>query len=167
LTAVASHAIYLDIRMHMEAHMIGDGIPPPSVPRSPGDPTSEGEGVAAATGGPVQRYAGADPEEPALLHARFFRTLGDPTRIRLLRLLTEAPTGECSVGELVAAVDAPQSRVSTHLGCLRWCGLVQARREGKQVYYRVADPRVRELLTLGSAMLHDHAAGVASCGVIR
>lgn len=105
--------------------------------------------------------------EAADLSARFFRVLGDPTRIRLLHLLLHAPGGECSVGELVAALGVPQSRVSTHLGCLRWCGLVQTRRGGKQVFYRIADPRVRELLALGSAVLHDHAAGVASCGMIR
>src|SRR5579859_1376462 len=100
------------------------------------------------------------------LYARFFRALGDPTRVRLLRLLLDAPAGECSVGELVAALDAPQSRVSTHLGCLRWCGLVQSRREGKQVYYRVADSRVRELLGLAGMLVHDHAAGVVSCGMV-
>jgi ArsR family transcriptional regulator, cadmium/lead-responsive transcriptional repressor len=111
-------------------------------------------------------YGQAGFSEPELL-ARFFRVLGDPTRLRLIRLLLEAPAGECTVRELVAAVSAPQSRVSTHLGCLRWCGLVQTRREGKQVYYRVADPRVRELLTVGGALLRDYAAGVASCGVIR
>ncbi len=102
--------------------------------------------------------------EPELL-ARFFRVLGDPTRVRLIQLLLEAPTGECTVGELVTAVSAPQNRVSTHLGCLRWCGLVQTRRAGKQVYYRVADPRVRDVLTVGGALLRDYAAGVASCGV--
>src|SRR5262249_8154249 len=113
---------------------------------------------------------GALPErgsDVAELSARFFRVLGDPTRIRVLHLLLEAPSGECSVGELVVAMDATQGRISTHLGCLRWCGLVQARRDGKQVYYRVADPRVRELLALGGAVLRDYAAGVASCGVIR
>ena len=104
--------------------------------------------------------------EPELL-ARFFRVLGDPTRVRLVQLLLEAPAGECTVGELVAALSAPQSRVSTHLGCLRWCGLVHTRREGKQVYYRVADPRVRQLLTVGGALLRDYAAGVATCGVNR
>ena len=103
----------------------------------------------------------------AELLARFFRVLGDPTRVRLIHRLLEAPAGECTVGELVVAMSAPQSRVSTHLGCLRWCGLVQTRRAGKQVYYRVADPRVREVLTVGGALLHDYAAGVASCGVIR
>ena len=126
--------------------------------------TTRDQGMAAP------RTSGTMPtatQEAADLHARFFRALGDPTRIRLLQVLTAVPSGECSVGELVAAIDAPQSRVSTHLGCLRWCGLVQTRREGKQIFYRVADPRVRELLALGSAVLHDHAAGVASCGMIR
>jgi DNA-binding transcriptional ArsR family regulator len=110
--------------------------------------------------------AGALDLNTADLYARFFRALGDPTRVRLLRVLLDAPTGERSVSDLIAAVGAPQSRVSTHLGCLRWCGLVQTRREGKQVYYRVADPRVRELLTVAGVMLRDHAAGVASCAVV-
>jgi DNA-binding transcriptional ArsR family regulator len=101
------------------------------------------------------------------LYARFFRVLSDPTRIRLLHLLLDAPGNGRTVSELVTAIGAPQSRISTHLGCLRWCGLVQASREGKQVYYRIADHRVRDLLTLGGLMLRDHAAGVASCGIIR
>lgn len=103
----------------------------------------------------------------AELYARFFSVLSDATRIRLLHLLIDAPEIGRTVSELVAAVGAPQSRISTHLGCLRWCGLVVATREGKQVYYRIADRRVRELLTLGGLMLRDHAAGVASCGIIR
>jgi ArsR family transcriptional regulator len=103
----------------------------------------------------------------AQLYARFFQVLSDPTRVRLLHLLLDAPERGCTVSELVAAVSAPQSRVSTHLGCLRWCGLVQTRREGKQVYYQIADPRVRDLLSLGGAMIRDYAAGIASCGVIR
>lgn len=110
--------------------------------------------------------AGALDVDAADLYARFFRALGDPTRVRLLHVLLDAPTGERSVSDLIAAVGAPQSRVSTHLGCLRWCGLVQTRREGKQVYYRVGDPRVRELLTVAGAVLRDHAAGVASCAVV-
>jgi len=120
----------------------------------------------APTGAP-DHLAVADVADLADLTARFFRVLGDPTRLRLLSLLLDAPTGERSVGDLVAALDAPQSRVSTHLGCLRWCGLVHARREGKQVYYRIADPRVRELLALGDTILRQHAAGIASCGIVE
>jgi len=111
--------------------------------------------------------AAALPLDTADLYARFFRALGDPTRVRLLHWLLDAPAGEQSVSELMVAIDAPQSRVSTHLGCLRSCGLVQTRREGKQVYYRVGDPRVRELLALGGAILREHAEGVASCSVVR
>lgn len=114
-------------------------------------------------GGSVSVIIPADAE----LYARFFQVLSDPTRVRLLYLLLDAPATGRTVSELVAAVGAPQSRISTHLGCLRWCGLVHTRREGKQVYYQIADPRVRDLLALGGAMIRDYAAGIASCGVIR
>jgi ArsR family transcriptional regulator, cadmium/lead-responsive transcriptional repressor len=100
----------------------------------------------------------------AELLARFFRALGDPTRLRLLTLLVQ---GERSVTELVEAVGARQGRISTHLGCLRWCGMVTARREGRQMIYAITDPRVRALLGTADDMLRDYAAGVASCGVIR
>ena len=103
----------------------------------------------------------------AELYARFFQVLSDPTRVRLLHLLLDAPDNGRTVSELVTAVGAPQSRISTHLGCLRWCGLVQTARSGKQVYYQIADPRVRDLLSLGGTMIRDYAAGIASCGVIR
>lgn len=103
----------------------------------------------------------------AELYARFFRVLSDPTRVRLVHLLLDAPDNGCTVSELVAAVGAPQSRISTHLGCLRWCGLVHTHREGKQVYYQIADARIRGLFALGGAMMRDYAAGIASCGVIR
>jgi ArsR family transcriptional regulator len=128
--------------------------------------TQANPGSASSDSDQAPFFEQARSSEPELL-ARFFRMLGDPTRVRLIQLLLEAPTGECSVGALVAALSAHQSRVSTHLGCLRWCGLVQTRRAGKQVYYRVADPRVRAVLTVGGALLHDYAAGVATCGVIR
>src|SRR5437588_391221 len=94
------------------------------------------------------------PDEAAL-YARFFQVLSDPTRVRLLHLLLDAPDAGRTVSELVESIGAPQSRISTHLGCLRWCGLVQTTRAGKQVYYRIADPRVRKLLAPGGAMIRD------------
>jgi DNA-binding transcriptional ArsR family regulator len=119
--------------------------------------------VAKASGGMETMLATGDAE----LYARFFQVLSDPTRVRLLYLLLEAPEVGRTVSELVEAIGAPQGRISTHLGCLRWCGLVQPYREGKYVFYHIADPRVRELLVVGGAIMRDHAAGVASCGVIR
>src|SRR3954453_15218712 len=83
------------------------------------------------------------PTEPELV-AKYFRGLGDPTRLRILELLEEA--GGLSVGELVEKVDLPQPPVSTHLGCLRWCGFVSTRREQRAVIYGIADERVRTLV---------------------
>jgi DNA-binding transcriptional ArsR family regulator len=59
-----------------------------------------------------------------------------------------------------------QGRISSHLMCLRWCGYVTTRREGKWVYYAVTDPRVRELVRLAQAIRRDHAEALAACAVI-
>ena len=67
--------------------------------------------------------------------ARFFRVLGDPTRLQILELLGD---GERTVSELVSAVAQPQPRISTHLACLRHCGFVETERRGKEVVYRLA-----------------------------
>jgi ArsR family transcriptional regulator, cadmium/lead-responsive transcriptional repressor len=101
---------------------------------------------------------------PAELLGKYFRGLGDPTRLRLIELLAEGE--EYSVGELVERVGVAQPAVSKHLGCLRWCGFVASRREHRTVYYRLADPRVSELLGIGRALLADNAEHVAACGVI-
>ena len=99
------------------------------------------------------------PLESELL-AKYFRAFGDPTRVRILEALT---AGERSVGELVDLLGEPQPKVSNHLGCLRWCGFVESRREYRTVYYRVADPRVTKLVELGRALLRDNAEHVAAC----
>src|SRR4051794_25184192 len=104
------------------------------------------------------------PTEPDLL-AKYFRGLGDPTRLRILELLADA--GELSAGEIVARVGLAQATVSTHLGCLRWCGFVATRREHRSVIYRVADDRVRALVALARELLHDNAEHVAACCTIE
>ncbi len=100
------------------------------------------------------------PTEPDLV-AKYFKVLSDPARVRVLELLGER--GEMSVGELTEALGLGRTNVSNHLGCLRWCGFVQTRREHRTVYYRIADARVRELLSLGRALLGDNAEHVAAC----
>lgn len=103
------------------------------------------------------------PVESDLL-AKYFRGLGDPTRVRILALLTEQ--GELSVGELVARLGQSQPKVSNHLACLRWCGFVSTRREHPSVFYRVADGRVEQLLGLARELLDENAEHVAACGRI-
>lgn len=101
--------------------------------------------------------------EPDLV-AKYFRGLGNPTRVRILELLIER---ERSVGELVGALAIAQPKVSNHLACLRWCGFVSARREHRTVTYAIADERVTELVGLARALLADNAEHVAVCGVIE
>ena len=103
------------------------------------------------------------PDESELV-AKYFRGLGDPTRLRVLELLDEA--GELSAGELVEQVGLPQATVSTHLACLRWCGFVTTRREQRSVLYRIADQRVSAIVALADELLRDNAEHVAACCTI-
>ena len=103
------------------------------------------------------------PTPPELV-AKYFRALGDPTRLRILEILDAE--GELSVGDMVKRLDLPQPTVSTHLGCLRWCGFVATRREQRAVIYRIADDRVRVIVALGHQLLRDNAEHVAACGTI-
>jgi DNA-binding transcriptional ArsR family regulator len=99
------------------------------------------------------------PVEADLL-AKYFRVLGDRTRLRMLELVAER---ERSVGELVTLLGEPQSKVSNHLACLRWCGFVATRREHRRIHYRLADERVTAVVALGRALLHDNAEHIAAC----
>ncbi|MGI8729024.1 MAG: ArsR/SmtB family transcription factor [Solirubrobacteraceae bacterium] len=102
------------------------------------------------------------PVEADLL-AKYFRVLGDRTRLRILELVAG---GERSVGELVRTLDEPQSKISNHLACLRWCGFVTTRREHRTIHYRLADERVMALVALARALLHDNAEHVAACASV-
>jgi ArsR family transcriptional regulator, cadmium/lead-responsive transcriptional repressor len=102
------------------------------------------------------------PDQPVEVDivAKYFRGLGDPTRLRILEVLAE---GERSVGELVELIGAPQPKISSHLACLRWCGFVVSRREFRTVHYRVADERVKAMIALARSLLEDNAEHVAAC----
>jgi DNA-binding transcriptional ArsR family regulator len=103
------------------------------------------------------------PDAPVAtdLVAKYFRGLGEPTRLRILELLRDE--GELTVGELVERLGQPQPKVSNHLACLRWCGFIEARREHRAVYNRIADKRVIQMLDLGHALLADNEEHVAAC----
>lgn len=78
--------------------------------------------------------------------AELFKLLGDPTRVRLLYALLEA--GELCVCDLAETVDVPESSVSHALRLLRTAGVVRNRRDGRMIYYSLADSHVRLLLGL-------------------
>lgn len=110
----------------------------------------------------AERQVAADLSRQRLeITMKFFRGLTDVTRLRIVELLLEE--GEKNVSEIVAAVEQPQSRVSSHLACLKWCGYVTTRREGKYIYYRVADERVASLLLLARGIIANHASEILTC----
>jgi ArsR family transcriptional regulator len=102
---------------------------------------------------------------------RLFRALGDETRLRIVALLSH---GELCVCHIESALDLNQSTASRHLGILRTAGVVDCRREGTWVYYRLTDQEhatvgeALEVLTRAfgaeRALRADHARLRKSCG---
>jgi ArsR family transcriptional regulator, arsenate/arsenite/antimonite-responsive transcriptional repressor len=102
---------------------------------------------------------------------RLFRALGDETRLRIVALLSH---GELCVCHIETALDLNQSTASRHLGILRTSGVVDCRRDGTWVYYRLTDQehatvgKALEVLTeaFGAerALRADHARLRRSCG---
>jgi len=82
--------------------------------------------------------------------ASLFRVLGHPARVRILELLRD---GERSVGALQDELGLDSGGTSQHLAALRRIGLVDSRRDGTSVYYRVDDPQVYALLDAGRAVI--------------
>lgn len=103
----------------------------------------------------------SDTEMAAL--ARYFRVLGDPTRLEILLLLLG---GDKTVSDLVAKTGAPQSRISNHLACLKWCRVVKSERNGRWVTYRIVDPRIRDLIATAGDLANEHSDHLATCSRI-
>lgn len=85
-----------------------------------------------------------------------FKTLSDPTRLRLLNLLAEEQVCVC---DLHGTLGLDQPKVSRHLAQLRRAGLVEVERDGKWMHYRLArprDPLVRNVLEGLRAWMRQH-----------
>lgn len=90
-----------------------------------------------------------------------FRGLADPARLAVLQHL--AAHGEHRVTDLVEHIGLAQSTVSGHLACLRDCGLVQARPDGRSTYYSLARPELIDLLRAAEGLLAATGHRVALC----
>lgn len=99
----------------------------------------------------------ADELAPA---AALFRGLADPTRLAILRRLAGR---ERRVVDLTTALGLAQSTVSAHLACLRDCGLVTGRPEGRQMFYALARPELMDLLRAAEQLLAATGEAVALC----
>ncbi len=87
------------------------------------------------------------------IKAEFFRTLGHPTRVRVLELLKG---GEMTVGELQAELGIDSSGASQHLSAMRRQGILEARKEGTSVHYSVRDPRIFQLMESARQVIGSH-----------
>jgi DNA-binding transcriptional ArsR family regulator len=92
--------------------------------------------------------------------AALFRSLADPVRLAILRRLSE---GEARVVDLTGHLGLAQSTVSKHLACLRGCGLVDYRAEGRQSFYFVACPELLDLFRSAETLLAATGEAVALC----
>jgi DNA-binding transcriptional ArsR family regulator len=92
--------------------------------------------------------------------AALFHSLSDRTRLAILQRLT---AGEARVVDLTRLLSMAQSTVSAHLACLRDCGLVIGRAEGRQMFYSLARPELMDLLASAETLLAATGNAVALC----
>ena len=94
------------------------------------------------------------------LEARLFNGFADCSRLAILKSLIDK---EKSVSEVVEIAGLSQPNVSAHLSCLKECGLVQLRQDGRQVIYSLADEKIAELIILGQSILKHTANTILAC----
>ncbi|MGF7031575.1 ArsR family transcriptional regulator [Paenibacillus mucilaginosus] len=96
--------------------------------------------------------------------AKFIRGFADKTRLQILHSLMRK---EKTVSELVEEIGVAQSRASQHLACLRDCGIVEGRQEGKFVYYSIKGEEIIRLLQMFETALKPVESLVACCETVE
>ena len=89
-----------------------------------------------------------------------FHSLSDSARLAIVRRLAD---GEARVVDLIGELGLAQSTVSAHVACLRDCGLVTGRPEGRQVFYSLTRPELLDLLASAETLLAATGNAVALC----
>lgn len=92
--------------------------------------------------------------------AKLFRSLGDPMRLAILETLAG---GERRVTDLVRELETSQGNVSGHLACLKECGLVIDRPQGRAVYYSLDSDELVDVLRTAEALLGSVGHEIALC----
>lgn len=91
---------------------------------------------------------------------KFLHGFSHKTRVQILESIKEK---EKTVSQIVNDLKGNQSNISQHLACLKGCGLIVGRQDGKYVYYRVRNQLVRDLLTMFDVVLEDVQENIACC----
>jgi ArsR family transcriptional regulator len=89
------------------------------------------------------------------LHADVCKTLSHAKRLEILNILRNK---EMNAGEIVARMKVPKANVSQHLGVMRNAGILETRRNGTNIYYRISNPKVNKACDLmREVLLEQHA----------
>lgn len=92
--------------------------------------------------------------------AKFIRGFADKTRLQILQCMMNE---EKTVSEIVEEVHGNQSNISQHLSCLKGCGIITGRQEGRFVYYSLRNDQMRELLQMFDTVFEEVQKEVAAC----
>ncbi|MEU0108435.1 metalloregulator ArsR/SmtB family transcription factor [Streptomyces sp. NPDC006251] len=104
--------------------------------------------------------ASTEPRTELGAAAALFRGLADPTRLAIMRRLA---AGQARVVDLCSELGLAQSTVSSHLACLRECGLIDSRPEGRASWYFLARPELLDLLAAAEGLLAATGEAVELC----
>ncbi|NQD65411.1 helix-turn-helix transcriptional regulator [Bacillus haikouensis] len=91
---------------------------------------------------------------------KFLQGFANKMRIQILDCIKEE---EKTVSEIIKDLDGSQSSISQHISCLKGCGLIVGRQEGKYIYYSLSNQKVRDLLTMFDEVLEEVQNDVACC----
>ncbi len=91
---------------------------------------------------------------------KFLQGFAHKVRIQILEIIKDE---EKTVSEILSSLSCSQSSVSQHIACLKGCGLIMGRQEGKFIYYNLSSQKVRELLQMFDHVLDDVQKDVACC----
>ncbi|TFC77099.1 ArsR family transcriptional regulator [Cryobacterium cheniae] len=100
------------------------------------------------------------PTEGQQAAVSLLHSLAEPTRLRIVQRLQR---GECRVRDLVDELGLAQSTISEHVACLRDCGLVTGRAEGRQLFYSLSHPELTHLLEAVEVLLQATGFKVDLC----
>lgn len=92
--------------------------------------------------------------------AKFIRGFSDKTRLQILEFIKDK---ERTVSQIVEEISGNQSNISQHLACLKGCGIIIGRQEGKFIYYSLRSEQIRLLLSMMDEVFHQVEEDVAAC----
>lgn len=92
--------------------------------------------------------------------AKFIRGFSDKTRLQILECMIDK---ERTVSQIVEEINGNQSNISQHLACLKGCGIIVGRQEGKFIYYSLRNEQIRLLLSVMEDVFHQVEEDVAAC----